>query len=99
MTIERYRRPAACLALMFFLAATVPAKADVLSEMNRFWQGAAVNATGPTAFNGQASGHWTLGNLYLRAAGALRAGRHREPALVPCRLRRHRRRSPARSRS
>ncbi len=67
MTIERYRRPAACLALTFLLAATVPAKADVLSEMNRFWQGAAVNVTGPTAFNGQASGHWTLGNLYLRA--------------------------------
>ena len=35
--------------------------------MNRFWQGAAVNTTGPTAFQGQASGHWTLGNLYLRA--------------------------------
>ncbi len=51
-------------AIMF---ATAPAKADVLSEMNRFWQGAAVNLTGPTAFDGQASGHWTLGNLYLRA--------------------------------
>ena len=35
--------------------------------MNRFWQGAAVNTTGPTAFQGQASGHWTLGNLYLRS--------------------------------
>ena len=35
--------------------------------MNRFWQGAAVNTTGPTAFEGQASGHWTLGNLYLRS--------------------------------
>ncbi len=44
-----------------------PAHADVLSEMNRFWQGAAVNTTGPTAFQGQASGHWTLGNLYLRS--------------------------------
>ena len=44
-----------------------PAAADVLSEMNRFWQGAAVNTTGPTAFHGQASGHWTLGNLYLRS--------------------------------
>ena len=44
-----------------------PARADVLSEMERFWQGAAVNTTGPTAFEGQASGHWTLGNLYLRA--------------------------------
>ena len=47
--------------------ATVPAHADVLSEMETFWQGAAVNTTGPTAFDGQASGHWTLGNLYLRA--------------------------------
>ena len=41
--------------------------ADVLSEMENFWRGAAVNTTGPTAFDGQASGHWTLGNLYLRA--------------------------------
>ena len=50
-----------------FLMAAAPAHADVLSEMNRFWRGAAVNTTGPTAFHGQASGHWTLGNLYLRA--------------------------------
>ena len=35
--------------------------------MRNFWRGAAVNTTGPTAFQGQASGHWTLGNLYLRA--------------------------------
>ncbi len=46
---------------------TTPARADVLSEMESFWRGAAVNTTGPTAFDGQASGHWTLGNLYLRA--------------------------------
>jgi len=49
------------------LAAAPPARADVLSEMADFWRGAAVNTTGPTAFRGQASGHWTLGNLYLRA--------------------------------
>ena len=49
------------------LACAPPAAGDVLSEMNRFWQGAAVNTTGPTAFEGQASGHWTLGNLYLRS--------------------------------
>ncbi len=48
-------------------AAATAAQADVLSEMQRFWDGAAVNTTGPTAFEGQASGHWTLGNLYLRA--------------------------------
>ena len=50
-----------------WVALTPPAWADVLSEMNRFWQGATVNTTGPTAFDGQASGHWTLGNLYLRS--------------------------------
>ena len=61
------RKGAACMALAAVLTAAAPAHADVLSEMNRFWQGAAVNTTGPTAFHGQASGHWTLGNLYLRA--------------------------------
>ena len=67
----RYRfflRAVAGFALSAALAiVAAPAGADVLSEMNRFWRGAAVNTTGPTAFHGQASGHWTLGNLYLRA--------------------------------
>ena len=62
---RRTRRLPALMAAGLLLAA--PAHADVLSEMNRFWQGAAVNTTGPTAFDGQASGHWTLGNLYLRS--------------------------------
>ena len=44
-----------------------PSNADVLSEMQSFWQGTVSNVTGPTAFDGQASGHWTLGNLYMRA--------------------------------
>ena len=64
------RRPAVGLAVGVFavvLAVVAPARADVLSEMGDFWRGAAVNTTGPTAFQGQASGHWTLGNLYLRA--------------------------------
>ena len=65
MTIECRKIAAAAVTAVLFAA--IPARADVLSEMNRFWQGAAVNVTGPTAFNGQASGHWTLGNLYLRA--------------------------------
>ena len=59
------RRAAVLLAAGALGAA--PVRADVLSEMQRFWDGAAVNTTGPTAFEGQASGHWTLGNLYLRA--------------------------------
>ena len=58
---------AALAAATFGLLGAAPAQADVLSEMQRFWDGAAVNTTGPTAFEGQASGHWTLGNLYLRA--------------------------------
>ena len=62
---RRYAVPALTLAAL--LSAATPSHADVLSEMNRFWQGAAVNTTGPTAFHGQASGHWTLGNLYLRS--------------------------------
>ena len=64
MTIKR-GFAAALLAAAFCFAS--PACADVLSEMENFWRGAAVNTTGPTAFDGQASGHWTLGNLYLRA--------------------------------
>ena len=58
---------AAFAAAAMLVLGSAPARADVLSEMNRFWQGAAVNTTGPTAFQGQASGHWTLGNLYLRS--------------------------------
>ena len=64
--VRRILRPA-IVAFAGVLACAPPAAADVLSEMNRFWQGATVNTTGPTAFEGQASGHWTLGNLYLRS--------------------------------
>ena len=64
--VRRQTRSFPVLVIVGLLLST-PAHADVLSEMNRFWQGAAVNTTGPTAFEGQASGHWTLGNLYLRS--------------------------------
>ena len=62
MTIDA-RKGAMCAALAIALFGAAPAHADVLSEMRNFWRGAAVNTTGPTAFQGQASGHWTLGNL------------------------------------
>ena len=65
-SLKKHLRAAAVLIPLAF-APALPARADVLSEMRSFWRGAAVNATGPAAFNGQASGHWTLGNLYLRA--------------------------------
>ena len=65
--ITDLRRVAVRAAMAAALVSAGPADADVLSEMAGFWRGAAVNTTGPTAFQGQASGHWTLGNLYLRA--------------------------------
>ena len=69
--ITECKRAAAAAALAALLAAAPVAgtsvRADVLSEMQSFWRGAAANVTGPTAFDGQASGHWTLGNLYMRA--------------------------------
>ncbi len=69
MTSERRGCTARMAGAVFagWVGLAAPAHADVLSEMGRFWQGAAVNTTGPTAFHGQASGHWTLGNLYLRS--------------------------------
>ncbi len=69
MTTERSHVMAAALsgAALLLLLPPAPARADVLSEMQTFWSGAAVNVTAPTAFDGQSSGHWTLGNLYLRA--------------------------------
>ena len=66
ITEARRAAVAAAAAVALFMAAA-PARADVLSEMQSFWQGTVSNVTGPTAFEGQASGHWTLGNLYMRA--------------------------------
>ena len=69
--ITDVKRAMAGAALAVVVAAVAvagtSARADVLSEMQSFWQGAVSNVTGPTAFDGQASGHWTLGNLYMRA--------------------------------
>ena len=74
--ITEWKRVAAGAALAAVVAAMAVAgtsvsgtsvRAGVLSEMQSFWQGAVANVTAPTAFEGQASGHWTLGNLYMRA--------------------------------
>ncbi|MDD9993166.1 MAG: conjugal transfer protein TraH, partial [Rhodospirillales bacterium] len=66
MTIDAWKAATVAAAVSLLLAGA-PARADVLSEMQSFWQGTVSNVTGPTAFDGQASGHWTLGNLYMRA--------------------------------
>ena len=44
------------------------AHADVASEMNGFFNdaGGAANVTGPTAFQGQSAGYYSLGNVWTR---------------------------------
>ena len=43
----------------------VTARADVASEMNSFFSdvGGAANVTGPSAFQGQSAGYYSLGNV------------------------------------
>ena len=50
------------------MTALLPAHADVNSEMDDFWNdlGVAANVTGPSAFEGQRAGYYTLGNVYIR---------------------------------
>ena len=54
MTID-VKKGAVCAAIVAVLLAAAPARADVLSEMNNFWRGAAVNTTGPASFAGSDS--------------------------------------------
>ena len=44
------------------------ARADVASQMNGFFNdaGGAANVTGPTAFQGQSAGYYSLGNVWTR---------------------------------
>src|SRR3546814_5147415 len=50
------------------LACTGTARADVASEMNSFFSdvGGAANVTGPSAFQGQSAGYYSLGNVWTR---------------------------------
>lgn len=50
------------------LAASGTARADVASEMNSFFSeaGGAANVTGPSAFQGQSAGYYSLGNVWTR---------------------------------
>lgn len=50
------------------LAVTGTAHADVASEMNSFFSdvGGAANVTGPSAFQGQSAGYYSLGNVWTR---------------------------------
>src|SRR3546814_20236507 len=50
------------------LACTGTARADVASEMNSVFAdvGGAANVTGPSAFQGQSAGYYSLGNVWTR---------------------------------
>lgn len=56
------------LAASANLAGAGTARADVGAEMNRFFSetGGAANVTGPSAFEGQSAGHYSLGNVWTR---------------------------------
>lgn len=56
------------LLACFEASVLAPASADVGREMNNFFSGtgAAANATGPSAFNGQNAGYYSMGNVWMR---------------------------------
>ena len=66
----RMKRPKTVL-LAALLAATLPlssVSADVGSSMDSFLNdvGGAANVNGPTAFQGQSAGYYSLGNVWTR---------------------------------
>ena len=66
---SRFRSAASAAALLASLHLAVPsAHAGVASEMNAFFNdaGGAANVTGPSAFEGQSAGYYSLGNLWTR---------------------------------
>lgn len=49
------------------LLGLAPARADVATSMQDFWNGIGTsNFTGPTAFQGQSAGYYTGGNIFMR---------------------------------
>jgi len=73
MTIEDFRKRmiiilAVLTMLLPFPYMSLVAHADVGTAMEDFWNGmgGVANVTGPTAFQGQSAGYYTLGNVYLR---------------------------------
>jgi len=66
----RLRASALALASAALVATSIahPAMANVGTSMDRFMDdmGAAANVTGPTAFEGQAAGYYSMGNVWTR---------------------------------
>jgi conjugative transfer pilus assembly protein TraH len=65
--LRRLARGVALVAAAHF-AFVGTAQADVASQMNTFFNdaGGAANVTGPSAFEGQSAGYYTLGNVWTR---------------------------------
>ena len=61
-------RGIAVVSLAVLPLASAPARADVASSMDGYFNdmGAAANVTGPTAFQGQSAGYYSLGNVWTR---------------------------------
>ena len=65
--IRRLSHGAALLAASHFALVGV-AHADVAGQMNSFFNdaGGAANVTGPSAFQGQSAGYYSMGNVWTR---------------------------------
>jgi conjugative transfer pilus assembly protein TraH len=65
-----FRSAAGSMAMMAALNFSIVgvARADVASEMNNFFSdaGGAANVTGPSAYQGQSAGYYSLGNVWTR---------------------------------
>jgi len=68
MIIKMKMNIAMVLMLLVMPCFSQMARADVATAMEDFWNGmgGVANVTGPTAFQGQSAGYYTLGNIYLR---------------------------------
>lgn len=64
----RYQALRAALVSVTLLAVPVSASAQVSDHMDEFWDelGVVANVTGPSAFEGQRAGYYSLGNVYVR---------------------------------
>ncbi|MCW2339168.1 conjugative transfer pilus assembly protein TraH [Sphingobium sp. B2D3A] len=66
-TIARFARSTCAIAVSAAMA-LAPARAGVGSDMTGFFQemGGSANVTGPTAFQGQSAGYYSLGSVWTR---------------------------------
>ena len=63
------KRSGALFCLGLALVTAAPARANVDGAMDNFWNDSmsATNGSGPSVYQGQAAGYYTLGNFSYRA--------------------------------